>query len=383
MGGGIARMMGELARRYPPGSLVVSTGRCTARHEDGVFPNVVDRVTIPSERLRTLHGLLVWSHRAAALARAIRPEFVWCGNLKPAAYPARWVRRRSAVGYGVLLYGTDLLLLQRQVQRSAAKRRTARALMASASALVAISQWTRSRCLAVLDQLGVRGPEMEVRVLPLGTDPDYFRPDIATAAVRNRYGLESRRWLLTVARLARHKGVDTGLRVLAQLRARYPDLGYIVAGSGGDLGRLTEMAGNLGVADRVRFLGEVPDRDLPALYNCAEIYLGLSRVMEGNAEGFGLSLVEAGACGIPVVAGRSGGIPDAVREGETGLLVDPERAAEACEAVRGLLDHPEQARRLGQAGRHAVETYYNWNRVAADLASIGHELGSSRPEVRR
>ncbi|HEX7337986.1 MAG TPA: glycosyltransferase family 4 protein [Gemmatimonadales bacterium] len=376
IGGGIARMMGELALRYPGGSLVISTGLHPGSREfDASLPNVVDRIRVPSRRLRTLHGLLVWSHRAAALARTIGPEFVWCGNFKPAGYPARWVRQRHGTPYGIIFYGTDLLLLQRQIQRSVTKRRTARAIIGSASVLVAISAWTRDLCLSVFGQLGFDAASLDLRTLALGTDPEHFRPGIDGSSARERYGLDGRRWLLTVARLTRHKGIDTGLQVLSQLGPRYPDLGYLVVGSGGDLPRLEEMARDLGVSDRVRFLTDVPDRDLPGLYNSSEIYLGLSRQMEGNVEGFGISLVEAGACGIPVVGGRSGGIPDAVREGETGLLVDPGRPEEVSSVVAGLLDDGSAARRLGAGGRRAVETHYNWNRVAADLARIGSELG--------
>ena len=375
IGGGIARMMGELARRYPTGSLVVSTGRYAGSAEfDASLPNVVDRIGVPSRRLRALHGLLLWSHRAAAIARSVRPEFVWCGNFKPAGYPARWIRRRLGIPYGVIYYGTDLLLLQRQIGRSITKRRTARAIIGSASVLVAISGWTRDLCYAVFEQLGFDRAELDIRILALGTDPEHFRPGIETSHIRRRYELDGRRWLITVARLTRHKGIDTGLQALAQLRRRYPDLGYLVIGTGGDLPRLEGLARELGVADRVRFLTNVADRDLPGLYNSADIYLGLSRQLEGNVEGFGISLVEAGACGVPVVGGRSGGIPDAVREGKTGLLVDPERPDEVAATVAGLLDDTGVARRLGEGGRHAVETHYNWNRVAAELARIGSEF---------
>jgi phosphatidyl-myo-inositol dimannoside synthase len=180
--------------------------------------------------------------------------------------------------------------------------------------------------------------------------------------------------LLTVARLTPHKGIDTGLRVLAELRDSYPDLGYLVVGFGNQLEELQTMARHLGVADRVRFLTQVPDSDLPALYNCAEIYLGLSRATERNVEGFGISLVEAGACGIPVVAGRSGGIPDAVHDAATGLLVDSGESAQVLSAVRSLLDNTALARELGAGGRRAVESYYNWPRVAKDLFTLGHEF---------
>jgi phosphatidylinositol alpha-1,6-mannosyltransferase len=100
----------------------------------------------------------------------------------------------------------------------------------------------------------------------------------------------------------------------------------------------------------------------------------VSRLLEQRVEGFGISLVEASACGVAVVAGRSGGIPEAVRDGETGVLVDAERPEAVADALRRLLDDAALRRRLGQAGRRAVETFYNWDRVAADLRRIGHEL---------
>jgi phosphatidylinositol alpha-1,6-mannosyltransferase len=187
--------------------------------------------------------------------------------------------------------------------------------------------------------------------------------------------------MLSVARLVPYKGLDTGLLVLAELGRRYPDLGYLIVGSGEQLGDLRTMAARLGLQDRVYFLTAVSDQELPALYNLAEIYLGLTRATELDVEGFGISLVEASACGLPVVAARTGGIPDAVREGETGVLVNPEDPRMIADAVAGLLDNRELARDLGMGGRRAVESYYNWKRVTSELIGIGRELGSKRTEV--
>jgi phosphatidyl-myo-inositol dimannoside synthase len=375
LGGGIARWMGEMAKRYQAGSLVVSTGCDPASNSgDSQFPNLVDRLRLPADRLRTVQGAFLWSRRAASLARSHRTEFVWCGNMKPAGYPARWVRTRLGVPYGILVHGGDLLILQRQAGTSSLKRSTARSLLGRASVIVANSRWTSDLCRSILDQLGIEAAPDKVRTVPLGSDPVLFRPGLDPADVRSRYGLNGRRWLLTVARLTRHKGIDTGIRALALLREEYPDIGYAVVGSGDDLPRLESLTRELGLSDRVRFVPGVPDRELPAAYNAAALYLGLSRLMPDRVEGFGISLVEASACGIPVVAGRTGGIPDAVRQGETGLLVNPESLDEVCGAIRSLLDNPEESARMGQAGRRAVETYYNWDRVAADLSRIGHEL---------
>jgi phosphatidylinositol alpha-1,6-mannosyltransferase len=308
------------------------------------------------------------------LTRECGAEFIWCGNMKPAAYPAKWTMERLGTPFGVLLHGGDLLILQHQVHQSLLKRRTARALISSAAVLVANSRWTRERCLTLLSELELEAGDELVQVVPLGADHVFFRPGVDTTGVRERYGLGAGRWLLSVARLSRHKGVDTALKALAGLSGRYPDLHYAVVGTGEELEALEEEARQLGVGDRVRFLTEVPDRDLPALYNVAMVYLGVSRLMEQRVEGFGISIAEASACGIPVVAGRSGGIPEAVRDGETGFLVDAERPEAVAEAVGRLLDDGELRGRLGAAGRRAVETYYNWDRVVGDLARLGREF---------
>jgi phosphatidyl-myo-inositol dimannoside synthase len=376
LGGGIARWMGELARRYPAGSLVVSTGlEDGSGSSDPDFPNLIDRVRVPSRRLRTAHGVVRWSVRAAALAKAYGAEFVWCGNIKPAAYPARWVNARMGLPYGLLVHGGDVLILQSQARRSLAKKRVMQALLGHASVVIANSRWTHDLCRVLLEELEIRRDAAWVRVVPLGSDPVLFRPGLDQTTVRARYGLNGRRWLLTVARLTQHKGIDIGIQVVSMLSERFPDLGYLVVGSGGERGALESLARELGIENRIRFLGAVPDSELPAVYNVGEIYLGLSRVMPDRVEGFGISLSEAAAAGLPAVASRSGGIPDAVGDGQTGLLVDPNNLQEVCQAVGTLLDNPDRAKAMGAAGRRAVETYYNWGRVAGDLSTIGHELG--------
>jgi phosphatidylinositol alpha-1,6-mannosyltransferase len=377
--------MGELAKRYPAGSLVVSTGRQDGSDPvDAGFPNVVDRLPISSSHLRAADGLVRWSVRAADLAKAHCSEFVWCGNIKPAAYPARWIKARSGVPYGILVHGGDLLLVQRQAARSFFKRRVIQTLIEQAAVIVANSQWSRDLCSTLLRELEIQRASPTVRTVPLGSDPVLFRPGLDQANVRSNYGLNGRKWLLSVARLTRHKGIDIGIRAVALLRDVYPDLGYAVVGSGSERATLESLARELGVGDRIRFLGSVPDNELPAVYNTGIIYLGLSRLTQDRVEGFGISLSEAAASGLPSVASRTGGIPDAVRDGETGILVDPDNLDEVCHAVRTLLNNPDRAKEMGAAGRRAVETYYNWDRVAADLLRIGHELsGPVNREVAR
>jgi phosphatidyl-myo-inositol dimannoside synthase len=373
MGGGIARFHSEVARRFPPGEMIVSTTHDPdGADADARFSGAVDRLRVGRRIAKTLPGVLLWSSRAATLARRHHARFVYCGNLKPAGYPAYWVHRRQGIPYGIFLYGGELLSEQIKYDHSALKRRSGRALLGGAAALIAISRWTRDLTVTVLEELGLHDWRNRVHVVPLGTDPDRFRPGLDAAGVRERYGLSrGNRWLLTVARLDPHKGVDVVLQALPAIFARAADARYAVAGDGPDGERLRQLAERIGIADRVRFLGAVSDRDLPGLYNAATVYVGASRISERiGVEGFGISFVEASASGLPVVGGNSGGVPDAVRDGETGFLVPPEDPAALAAAVNRLLGDADLARRIGAAGRRAAETHYNWDRVVRDLRAI-------------
>jgi phosphatidylinositol alpha-1,6-mannosyltransferase len=370
---GIARQMGEIARRYPAGEMIVSTGQHRDAHEIdvGYGAGSIDRLGMPSRALRSVPGLLLWSRRAAALSRQYRPRFIWSDSIRPCAYPAKWSHERVKAPYGVLVHGGDLLVELHRIHHSRFARRTLKALLGSAAAVVANSQWTREQAQKVLRELGLDPLADAVKVVPLGTDPNHFRPGIDTSAVRARYRINGDRWVISVGRLEPYKGIDVALQSIASLRRRGVDVGYLVVGTGKKRIGYRRLAQELGIGDAVRFIGSVPDADLPALYNLAGAYVGISRRADrSRVEGFGVALAEASACGVPVIAGHSGGVAEAVENGETGLVVEPDDPDAVAAALTRVFEDQLLARRLGQAGRKAVETYYNWDRVIRDLREI-------------
>jgi phosphatidylinositol alpha-1,6-mannosyltransferase len=153
---------------------------------------------------------------------------------------------------------------------------------------------------------------------------------------------------------------------LPLIKARQPDVRYVIVGDGRLRGYFGQLAKSLGVERDVVFLGEVPDEALPDLYRSCDVYVQLSREAGsgGGAEGFGIVCLEAAACGKPVVAGRSGGLPDAVRDQVTGILVDPGDLGAVAEAILSLMQDPALAERMGQAGRDRVWRGFTWDHMA-------------------
>jgi phosphatidylinositol alpha-1,6-mannosyltransferase len=162
--------------------------------------------------------------------------------------------------------------------------------------------------------------------------------------------LQDKRIVLSLCRLVLRKGVDQAITAFSKLRASVPDAVLVVAGTGPEQVRLKELAGSLGVADSVVFTGYVPDEEIAVWYHAASLYVMLSRKDGAYVEGFGLTFLEANACGKPVVGGDHGGVPEAVVDGVTGFVVDPMDANAAAAAMKKILSDPELYERMSANG---------------------------------
>jgi phosphatidylinositol alpha-1,6-mannosyltransferase len=218
------------------------------------------------------------------------------------------------------------------------------------------------------------GRELPMTIVPPGVDSTRFVPLNAQdrSQARRDFGFTDETELIVgISRLVPRKGFDTAIRAVATLKATRPNLVLAIAGSGRDRERLEKLARELDAP--VRFLGRVAHDDLPRLYGCADIYTMLCRNRWGGLEqeGFGIVFVEAAACGIPQIAGSSGGAAEAVAHGETGFVVDE---SEDVEAVAGymetLLDDPDLRRRMGVASRERAITEFSYEMLAERLGNV-------------
>lgn len=246
-----------------------------------------------------------------------------------------------------------------------------REVLGAADRVFPVSRFTRNLALQ-------RGARLHrTSLLGNGTDPDRFAP-AAADALRSRLG--GAPVLLTVSRLIPRKGIDTVIQALPYLQIREPGLRYVVVGEGRDRKRLADLARRCGVRERVAFAGCVADDELVAYYNACDIFVMPARAEGIEVEGFGLSFLEAGACAKPVIGTPTGGIPDAIADGMTGLLVPPDAPVPLADAILRLTRHPELAARLGRQARAHVLRQARWAHVADRLyATIRHDLHGTGP----
>ncbi len=375
--GGMARRHVELCRRFGDSehtTMSVSTVDAPGAAEIDAHESYnIYRQPFPFTRAHRLSNQVRWA-RWLTSRQAPSFDVLHCGNIRPVGYAVGWTHRQLATPYLVYVNGGDLLRERAKSARSDLKRLTARSILGKASGIVGTSKWVGQLASDVMREVGVVNPP-PVAALDLGTDPLQFNPRRDTGALRRRWGIGGGPIILTVARLVPHKGQDMGIRAVAMLARDFPDLRYILVGEGHDESRLRGLAQTLGVANRVGFVGAMRDDELPEAYATATIYLGASRIdNEINVEGFGISFIEAGASGVPSVAGDSGGVRSAVRDDETGIVVPPSDAEAIADAIRSLLLNPDRRARMGRAARHAVETHYNWDRVAKDTRDFTYQV---------
>jgi phosphatidylinositol alpha-1,6-mannosyltransferase len=301
---------------------------------------------------------------AARLARRWRRRLVVVA-CHPHLAPVAWLAARAAgVPWAVWCHGEEVWRPLWPAVRAALRR---------ADLVVAPSRFTAG----LLERMH-RVPSGRLAVLPHALPPDL--PLAEAGVAEGAAAGDGRLVVLTVARLVpehAYKGVDTLLAAWPLVLRSVPEAQLVVVGDGPDRPRLEREAARLSLDGRVRFAGRLDDRALAEAYTQAAVFALPARTRVGReaaGEGFGLVFLEAAAAGLPVVAGNGGAIPEVVRDGETGLLVDPDSPEEVAAAIVRLLRDPGLGRRLGEAGRRLAREEFSYERFRERLAELVERL---------
>ena len=369
--GGISQFMSSMVSALGPARVCCLTGvraqgdQQTKRSVAGVY-----RRPFAFAKPRYLQAV-GWAAAVAEIMVRERPQAVQLATLYE-GYLGLWMRKWLRMPYVVYAHGNEVLDAM-QADWDGPRRA-----LRSADCVLANSLFTAD----LLKQAGVKSERIEIvhpgcdvtRFTPTSVSDD-FRKAILGSRARSKV-------ILTVGRLVARKGHDVMIRALPRVLKDIPDACYVIVGNGPSKPMLVELTFSMGVQGNVIFLENVGHAELPSMYAMCDVFVMPSRADLANCdvEGFGMVYLEANACGKPVIAGKSGGIADAVLDGETGLLVPPDSPATLAESICRLLTDTDYAEMLGRQGRERAIREFSWDAIADRVDRIICAVASGKYE---
>ena len=354
--GGVAVYYEHLVKEFTNGDvLVLTVDKINGQkipEQDGIIRR---RLLFKSKLFWPKWLPLLW--QIWKITRQNKIKLIQVGQILPIGTAVLILNKFFKIPYMVYCHGMDVMTAA-QCPR---KKWLALKILKNAEFIVANSEFTKEKIL----EYGVRPQDVAV-VYPC-PNMRLFRKVTPQEidALKNKYNLRGKKIILTAGRLVERKGHDVVLGALHKLKESVPEAHYAIIGEGPMEGVIKQMIKTLELEDSVTLIGDVSDYDLAAWYESCDVFIMISRQLKNeDAEGFGIVYLEANMFGKPVIAGKSGGVAEAVLDNETGILVEPTDQHEIISAIEKLLKNPEEAKRLGENGRWRVEEEFQWNNQA-------------------
>jgi phosphatidylinositol alpha-1,6-mannosyltransferase len=369
--GGSGRWLWEVYRRFPREEFVIAAGN----HQDSAeFDRTHDLrlnrvpLTFTNWGITSLAGVYGYQQALRAVRQIVGEhaiESIHCGACLPDGWIAYLCRFISGIPYVCYMHGEELCY----ARSSRELRWMCDRVLRSAKLVIANSRNTER---LLVEQWKI--PAGKIRVMTPGVDTRRFIPAQRSEEIRAAMGWLGRSVVLTVGRLQQRKGQDMLIRALPQISQSVPDVLYSIVGDGEERRRLQHLAGEVGVLPQVQFRGEPGDEELIRCYQQCDLFVLPNRQVGNDIEGFGMVLLEAQACGKPVVAGASGGTAETMRVPETGRVVDCTRPDELAQVVIEMLQDERQRAAMSAAARDWVVERFDWDalsRLAAQIFKMG------------
>lgn len=287
------------------------------------------------------------------LCRKEKIEFILVHQVLPVGYIAMIMKKLLKVPFIVFSHGTDITY----ATRSKRKTRLLRKVIQKSEKVFFNSQSLRERFLRAVPEL-----EEKTAVIYPCPDTDFLtRPDKDELdLLRAQLALEGKKVMLTVSRIDEGKGITHIARLLPDILKKEPNVVWLLIGDGPKRPMIMADIQKHNLQNVVRYLGAIPHDELKKYYYLADLFVLLTHPDEGREEGLGLVFLEAAACGLPAVAGRSGGVEEAVIHSQTGLVVDVYQQLTVVSAIAELLEHTDYRQKLGAFAQERIKTDFNW-----------------------
>jgi phosphatidylinositol alpha-1,6-mannosyltransferase len=361
--GGIETFVHGLIERLPHGSVTVYTSSQSGSED-------FDRVWL--ERfgvcvIRDKSKILLPSPRVLRntqkLVREEGIERIFFGAAAPLGLLSHGLRRAGAIRLVALTHGHEVWWAKVWPFKSLLRR-----IGSGLDVMTYLGEYTRS---VIGGALKPESRNAMVHLAP-GIDTEHFSPQGDVTELKKRLDLQGKRVIVSVGRLVHRKGQDTLVEAMPKVVSEFPDAHLLFVGVGPHLEYIHKRAIQLGVLSNISFLGRVPYEEIPQYISLGEIFAmpSRSRLAGLEVEGLGIVYLEASACGLPVVGGKSGGAPDALLEGETGFAVDGRNPSDVADAILRLLRDPQLASAMGKRGREWIIENWEWKRWSHEFNSL-------------
>lgn len=291
------------------------------------------------------------NRRVRAVMLQFNCEVIWFGAAMPLAWMSALLRRAGAIRIVALTHGHEVWWAKLPVFRQIFAHSTR-----SINILTYLGEFTR-RAMAP----AVHSSCLMVQIAP-GIPIEHFKPAPKSQVLLTELNLEGKQLLVSVGRLVHRKGQDKLLEALPLILIRHPDVVLLLVGVGPRRKKLDQLVRVHGLEEYVRFIGRITYEKLPDYFRLGDLFVmpSRSRLAGLEVEGLGIVYLEASASGIAVLAGSSGGAPDALVPGKTGEIVDGTSTVDIANVINELLDHPSRLLAMGVAGREWVEQRWSW-----------------------
>ncbi len=351
--GGIETFVMGLIERAPKGSIIVYTSAQgdTTSYDQAWLRDFGVEVIRDRSKILLPTPRVIRSVQKVIARDSIKQVFF--GAAAPLAVMARSLRRKGVVNIVALTHGHEVWWAKLWPFSSAIS-----SIGNSVDHLTYLGEFTKSE---IAKALSTKAKSRLVKIAP-GIDTDHFAPDSESIQLRRDLGLIDKKVIVSVGRLVHRKGQDFLIQSLPAILEKHPTAHILMVGEGPYRKDLTKLVEKLKLSQSVTFIGRIQYKDLPRYICAGDIFAmpSRSRLAGLEVEGLGIVYLEASSCALPVVAGRSGGAPDAVDEGITGFSVDGTSTAEISSAIIKLLDDPAKAKAMGAAGRNWIIEKWRW-----------------------
>lgn len=288
------------------------------------------------------------------------PDIIWVGQVLPVGEAAYLASKQFNIPYFVSAHGMDILL----PQKNAKQDKILRKILANSALITANSEFTKHE----LKNLEVSEEKIAViHPCPHITPTENLSSQKPLNDFKEKYKLQNKKVLLTVGRLVKRKGHHLVIKAMPALLQSFPNLVYLIAGSGQEKSSLMSLAEKLQLSDKVVLLSDLGDEKLKLCYQSADIFVMPNIDLPGDIEGFGLVYLEAALFGLPSIAGKSGGVGEAVIDTQTGLLANSNDGSDLLAKITELLTNEELRKKLGKNGQARTAQEFIWAKQALRL----------------